>query len=117
MATLTCNNKGCYKTTSDSLLDEATNEIICSECNQPITNISDFTKRSMKGLGLILKKRGKPAFSVDCKKCGRRGQPIFKNKVPCCFMCKEEHALSDQFVKMLKEHLMKEMKDEQENTK
>jgi hypothetical protein len=117
MATLTCNNKGCYKTTSDSLLDEATNEIICSECNQPITNISDFTKRSMKGLGFVKKEQGKPAFSIDCKECGRRGQPIFKNKVPCCFMCKKELKLTDQFIKMLKEHFLREMKDAKEDAK
>ena len=71
MATLTCTNKGCYKTTSDSLLDTSIDEIVCSECGKPIIGISSFTKRSMIGLGKIRSKHTEKAYSVECKKCTR----------------------------------------------
>jgi len=108
MATLTCTNKGCYKMTSDSLLDKESNEIICSECGNPIVGISEFTKRSMLGLGKVRSKHTQKAYSVECKKCTRVGQPIEEDGKFVCFHCKEPLELTSYFIKMLKDYKAKE---------
>lgn len=105
MATLTCTNRGCMKTTSDSLLDEATNEIICSECGKVIEGITDFTKRSMKGMGKVKKTQSKTSYAVDCPGCHRQGQPIIIKNAICCYHCKAALNLSNPFIMMFKEYL------------
>lgn len=105
MATLTCTTRGCMKTTSDSVLDESTNEVICSECGQPITGITDFTKRSMKGMGKVKKTESKTSFSIDCPKCHKRGQPILKNDNAFCAHCNELLKLSKPFIITFKDYL------------
>ena len=106
MATLTCTNKGCNKTTSDSLLDEEINEVICSECGQPMPGITEFTKRAMHGSNNVKRTQTKQAFVVDCPACKRRGQPILgENDVPQCLNCKAVLNLTPAFITMLKEHL------------
>jgi len=107
MATLTCTNKGCYKTTSDSLLDKESNEVICSECGQPIAGISPFTKRSMIGLGKVRSKHTEKAYSVECKKCTRVGQPVEVDGRFVCFNCGEPLELTSYFIKMLRDHKAK----------
>jgi len=103
MATLTCTNKGCYKTTSDSLLDADSNEIICSECGREIKGISPFTKRSMIGLKKASKSATK-SYSVKCNKCLRSGQPEYKNGIFVCFNCGEELQLTQYFKKLFIEY-------------
>lgn len=105
MATLTCTNRGCMKTTSDSLLDETTNEVICSECGRVIDGITEFTKRSMKGMGKIKKTQSKSSFAVECPKCKKQGQPIVINNKICCYNCKDPLNLSNPFIMMFKEYL------------
>ena len=105
MATLTCTNKGCCKTSSDSLLDEKSNEIICAECGKPISGITDFTKRSMKGMGHVTKNQAKSSFTVDCPNCQKKGQPNMKNNSPVCYNCGEPLHLTEQFLTMFREHI------------
>ena len=105
MATLTCTNKGCGKTSSDSLLDEKSNMVICAECGKPIEGITDFTKRSMKGMDKVIKNQSKSSFTVDCPNCKRKGQPIMKKNAPACFNCGETLHLSEPFLLMFKEHI------------
>jgi ribosomal protein L34E len=107
MATLMCKNKGCYKTTSDSLLDKETNEVICSECGKPIEGVTDFTKRSMIGLGKVRSKYTGKAYSVECKKCTRVGQPKELNGEFVCFYCEQPLELTDYFKKLLKAYIKK----------
>ena len=105
MATLTCTNKGCMRFTTDSVLDEATNEVICSECGNPITGITDFTKRSMKGMGKVKKTESKTSFSIDCPNCKKRGQPTLKNDNAFCAHCNQPLKLSKPFILMFKDYL------------
>lgn len=105
MATLTCTNRGCMKTTSDSLFDQTINEIICSECGKTITGISDFTKRSMIGLGKVQKKFSKVAFVVNCQKCQKTAQPKIKDDSFICFFCSEPLNLTKPFANAFKEYL------------
>jgi len=105
MTTFTCMNKGCMQTSHDSLLDEATNEVICSNCGKPITDVTDFTKRSMIGLGHVKKTQAKASFAAQCHKCQKTGQPVMKNNVPVCYSCGETLKLTNQFLIMFKEYL------------
>jgi len=93
------------KTTSDSLLDEKSNEIICSECGNPIDGITDFTKRSMKGMGHVSKSESKASFSIACPKCQKKGQPIMKNNVVTCAFCNKEIVLSAPFLAAFKDYI------------
>jgi len=64
---VTCNNKGCMKS-SDALLDPKTGEVICQECGQPITNISESMKRTLKSFGQVVRAERK-AFMMACPSC------------------------------------------------
>jgi len=111
MVTLTCDNKGCFKTTFDSLLNEETNEVICSECGKPIKGVSDFTKRMMFGNGKIIKKRAYSAYSVKCAACETNGQPkISEGDELVCFKCGEKLNLTKQFETMFREYMKNEKK-------
>ena len=101
----TCHNKGCGKTTVDSLLDESIDKVICCECGNPIEEITSFTKRMMRGAGRVVKGKTKPAFVVQCPKCQRHGQPIMKDGIPICYECKNKLELTEQFVLKLQEFL------------
>ncbi len=105
MATLTCTNRGCMKTTSDSLLDEKANVVICSECGKPIEGITEFTKRSMKGMDKVTKSQSKSSFTVDCPNCKKKGQPKMKKNKPVCYNCGESLHLTEPFLIMFREHI------------
>lgn len=94
MAMIICTNKGCRATTYNSYLDEATNEVICSECGKTISGISEFMKRSLAGMGKIKRDRS----LVKCKKCAKSGKPVPKEgKFFCCF-CGEKMNLPSVFI-------------------
>jgi len=107
MVTLMCTNKGCYKTTNDSLLDKELNEVICSKCGKQIDGVSPFTKRAMIGLGNIKTKHTETSYSVECKKCTRVGQPKEVEGEFVCFYCGEKLSLTPYFIKILKTYLAK----------
>ena len=104
MATIACNNRGCFKTSIDSLLDEKSNEVICAECGKTITGVSEFMKRSMKGMGKVVKNQAKSSYSVECTSCKKVGQPIIndKNEIACS-SCGNVIKLTIVFEKMFRE--------------
>lgn len=108
MATLTCTNKGCGKTSSDGLLDVKLNMVICPECGKPIDGVTEFTKRSMIGLGKVRKTEINLAFVVDCAKCKKRGQPNLKGNNAFCQHCAEQLSLSLPFIKAYQEYCAKQ---------
>lgn len=64
---IACTNKGCLKT-SNALLDPETLEVICEECGQPISGISDAMKRTLKSFGQVIRSERK-AFMLACHTC------------------------------------------------
>lgn len=62
-----CNNKKCSKT-SNALLDTETMEVICQECGQPISNISEPMKRTLKSFGQVVRSERR-AFMFACTNC------------------------------------------------
>jgi len=82
-----CDNKGCYQS-MEPLLDTNTNEVICTECGQPIKSVTQFTRIQMKSLGQIKKSApASKAFSVECRFCGSVSPPTKKDKKLYCSSC------------------------------
>ncbi len=98
---ITCNNSGCGKTTSETLIDKETKEVICHECKKEITNINAFTKKSMVDIGQIVR------FSPDkggcvCPKCKKNTPPVQKKDTFVCKHCGSDLNLSPIFARTLK---------------
>lgn len=115
MTYIYCNNKKCGKH-QESLLDVDTNKVICSECGNPIDNITEFFKRHLLLSKQIVKSATqKQAFVVKCKKCNKDGQPVLakvnnKNELVCRH-CKEAFGndISYAFKVAITEHLLSNM--------
>jgi len=60
-----CNVK--CQTTVDASLDIDTNEVICGDCGSTLSDVSKYTKLSMKTNGDILRSKNKKAFVFYCK--------------------------------------------------
>ena len=54
---------------TDGLLDLETNKVMCNLCGEELSNISDFTKTSMKMNGEVIKSKKKKAFTFKCLTC------------------------------------------------
>lgn len=63
-----CTNKGCMQTTN-ALLDTKTLEVICQECGEPIANVSESMKRTLKSFGQIIRDDSRKAFMMACRNC------------------------------------------------
>jgi len=63
-----CDNKSCKKE-SIALLDTETMDVICQECQKPISNVSEPMKRTLKSFGQIVRKSIKRAFMLLCRSC------------------------------------------------
>lgn len=102
---LTCNNAGCGHIDYHRL-DEASNNVYCSKCNQ-VVDVSSYAKNALKSMKQVAKKV-KSDFEVSCPACGAIDGPALKKfgkhttKV-VCKQCGEinEH-LSRYFVEALK---------------
>lgn len=73
---------------NDAKMNPETEEVICSECGEIITNISSFTKQSMKSRREFTAKK-KQAFSFNCEKCKKiQGGVLSKDKTKVlCSKC------------------------------
>lgn len=80
-----CSNKGCGATT-DAKLNTETLEVMCEECGQPISNVSDMMKRVLKSSGQIIRDAQKKAFTMGCKSCNANRQVVLdeKDDTVCC---------------------------------
>lgn len=100
-----CDNKKCLQLQA-AKLDKTSNEVICQECGESITNITYFAKQQLKSLGQTIDKtKSKETFAVKCSSCSAEGKPIILNDKFCCNNCKEElDNLSHSFKYLLKLH-------------
>ena len=98
---INCTNKGCGKL-QEAYMDPDTNQVMCSECNREISNISIFVKNQMKQSKNFRKKTKKP-FAVKCESCKAEDKPkIINDKVLCSSCSKEIKGLTPYFINMLK---------------
>lgn len=103
---INCNNKGCFKQ-QEPVLNTVTNEVECSECGRPITNVTHFVKVQMKSLGQT-KKYAKSAFSVRCEKCKTNALPkLGANDKLVCVGCGVELIVSKPFELGARERIKK----------
>ena len=87
---ISCSNKGCFKTT-EALLDEKTDEVICRECGKAIPSVTSFAKVSLKTLGQTTKTQKKAkALEFDCGNCRKKVQAVVKNGKIVCTQCGKE---------------------------
>jgi len=112
MAFLTnCTNRGCGKM-QEPYLDQDTNEVFCSLCNQTITGITAFTKQQLKSLKQF-KPKSKKSFAVKCNHCGKDERPmVVKNDLLCALCKKPLNHLTPTFKNMLKQQLEKMQEEE-----
>lgn len=89
-----CNNKGCWEYQNPMLdvvkndkgeVDFDKSQVICSECEQPITSVTGFTKRSMYGMGQVKRDtQHQKAFTIECPRCSKKDQPVqAKDQIAC----------------------------------
>lgn len=86
-----CDNKGCHKL-NEPLLHVETNEVVCSECDQPINSVTAFAKTTLRTIGQIY--RGEPkqkkAFAIKCQSCQKVNTPkVETGKQLVCPHCGE----------------------------
>lgn len=72
---ISCDNKGCYKT-SNALLDRETNNVVCQECGNPISNVSESMRRTLVGFGQIVRTEQRKGFLMACKSCNANRQVV-----------------------------------------
>jgi hypothetical protein len=66
--------------------------VICSICEKSMPSVTEFTKRSMYGLGQIKRKNDvKKAFAIVCKECDKKDQPLLINNEVTCPHCNTIH--------------------------
>lgn len=72
---LHCNAK-CH-TSVTGLLDPDTNEVVCGDCGEIISNVSEYAKNSMKISGDVLRSKNRKAFVFNCETCDTHVQAAF----------------------------------------
>lgn len=99
---INCDNKGCMKPQAArlNLLD---NTVLCDECGGKITNITSFTKNTLKTLGQTTKRvETNDTYAISCAKCEVKGTPVLDKGKFFCKACKKEHTnISEPFKLML----------------
>lgn len=100
-----CTKKGCYKST-DARFNRLTGEVICLECGSPVTNVSDYTKRTLVSIGQILRSTERKPFQVHCPTCkGKRDVLLIESGAGAlCAICKEELRVSGAVLHAIKLH-------------
>jgi hypothetical protein len=100
---ISCTNRGCLKNTN-ALLDLATKDVICQECGQPIANVSESMKRTLKSFGQIVRSAEKKAFMINCKQCHANREVVLdsSNKT-VCKICKSPIVVHAAFRQAMEE--------------
>lgn len=83
-----CNVK--CQTTVDASLNVDTDEVICGECGGVLSDVSKYTKLSMKTSGDILRSTKRRAFVFYCETHEEHVETIYKNSVLMGKTCPED---------------------------
>lgn len=113
---MSCTNKGCGKS-SEVAYDSSDDQVYCTECDRPITNITSFVKTQLKSLKQI-KKPKKDAFSVACLSCKTVMLPVVIDKQLACPKCKKAHTtIPKPFERLLRQKIQDVIKEDQDENK
>ena len=117
---ITCDNKGCLQA-SNALINAETLEVMCSECNNVINNVSDAMKRVLKSSGQILRTEQKKSFTMGCKECNANRQVVLDEKDnTVCSVCGNVinvHPAMRQAILETGEKLIKQIKNKKSTKK
>lgn len=113
-----CGYKECNQEV-EPLLDRKNDIVVCDVCGKEIKNITVFAKNNLVQLGQIKRDNDyQKAFSVECKHCSAKNQPILKGDKIYCPSCGEEHThLTAPFAKAIKEFLGTQRKNSRDEPK
>ena len=85
-----CDNRGCMKPQA-AKLNLLNDTVLCDECGGVITNITYFTKNTLKTLGQTTKHaENNDTYAVSCDKCEKKGTPLLDKTKLICKSCKQE---------------------------
>tara|TARA_R110002020_G_scaffold50716_7_gene143276 strand:+ start:66802 stop:67131 length:330 start_codon:yes stop_codon:yes gene_type:complete len=82
-------NKGCKVNggTTEGRLDPDSYSVICTVCEDILTDISPFCKDVMKSSGDIIRKKSEKAFMFSCVECKRNVEAVMSGGVLCGIDC------------------------------
>lgn len=87
---INCDNKGCMKPQA-ARLNLLNDTVLCDECGGTITNITHFTKNTLKTLGQTTRHvENNETYAVTCDKCEVKGTPVLNKEKLTCKACKKE---------------------------
>lgn len=86
---ITCDNKGCYKTTN-ALYDLESKNVICQECGNAVTNVSETMKRALSSFGQVVRTEQRKGFLMACKTCNANRQIVLNQHGDT--ICKQCHS-------------------------
>ena len=90
---ISCTNKGCLQATN-ALLNKETQEVLCEECGNPITGISESMRRTLLSFGQILRTESRKAFMMACRTCNANREVVVTSKNDTiCGICKNPIAV------------------------
>ena len=104
-----CTTKGCLQKT-EAKLDVERNEVICEDCGNVIVNVTEYTKRTLKSVGQILRSKAKEAFLALCKNCNANKPLYVDGERAFCRACDTQVHITPSFLRGLKQHLEKKEK-------
>lgn len=95
---ISCDNKGCFKT-SNALYDQENGNVICQECGNNITNISQSMKRTLVSFGQIVRTDQRKGFLMACKHCNANRQVVLsQHNKTICKQCHNPIAVQKAFL-------------------
>jgi hypothetical protein len=77
-----CNQKCRYSDGfTDGSLDVDTDDVMCNECGEVLSEVSSYTKLAMKANGDVIRSKKKKAFMFPCNTCEKSVETQFVNGV------------------------------------
>jgi hypothetical protein len=76
--------------TTSASLDVDENRAICDQCGEELTNVSSYSKISMRKNGDILRSKNRKAFMFPCLTCERSVEATTKMGVVVGRLCENE---------------------------
>jgi len=73
---------------SNALLDKDGVDVVCQECGNGISGISEAMKRALKSFGQVVRSEQRQAFMLACKSCNANRQVVLdQNNNTLCKQC------------------------------
>ncbi len=110
---VTCDNKGCLQQ-SNVKLNIETDEVLCGECGDAISNVTQFIKNTLKQQGQILRNELKKSFQFDCPTCESRQSVKLVDNVIACVSCSKPMELNAYMDGVVRTHLANQKSDPEE---